>query len=89
MEWSHDFAVDVWGFGILLYLLNYGQVRLSPIFHLASHVYRRPQHPFMGGDDATDNSVAMHQKILLTPVVTTAEDTQPFVELIGKVGAST
>lgn len=27
LEWAHDFAVDVWGFGILLYLLAFAQVR--------------------------------------------------------------
>ncbi|KAF9654267.1 kinase-like protein [Thelephora ganbajun] len=27
LEWAHDFSVDVWGFGILLYLLAFAQVR--------------------------------------------------------------
>lgn len=42
----------------------------------------------MGGDDVTDNSVAVHQKILLSPVVATIQsDAPPFVDLIAKVCA--
>jgi len=28
LEWAHDFSVDIWGFGILLYLLAFAQVRV-------------------------------------------------------------
>lgn len=28
LGWSHDFAVDCWGFGLLLYVMLYGSVRL-------------------------------------------------------------
>lgn len=27
LEWAHDFSVDIWGFGILFYLLAFAQVR--------------------------------------------------------------
>ena len=30
LEWTHDFSVDIWGFGILLYLLAFAQVRARP-----------------------------------------------------------
>lgn len=28
LEWAHDFSVDIWGFGILVYLLAFAQVRI-------------------------------------------------------------
>ena len=30
LEWAHDFSVDIWGFGILVYLLAFAQVSSRP-----------------------------------------------------------
>jgi serine/threonine protein kinase len=34
LGWTHDYAVDVWGFGLLLYLMVYGKVRICSCWHL-------------------------------------------------------
>lgn len=34
LGWAYDFAVDCWGFGVLLYLMHFGRVRSARVVHL-------------------------------------------------------
>lgn len=49
LEWAHDFSVDIWGFGILLYLLAFAQVSASPAYpHSLSLIASAPIHDGRG-----------------------------------------
>ena len=49
LEWAHDFSVDIWGFGILVYLLAFAQVRFQMNdLHLLGLTTLAPLHVHRG-----------------------------------------
>jgi len=66
LGWSHDSAVDCWGFGMLLYFMFLGTVRLIFLVISCANPMLIPiKHPFHSGDAVeADDHQLLKDKIL-------------------------